>query len=159
MARLPSGIGERTLLAYEHGLRELAVLRLLELCTGLRIEPTDVLRLSLQSAGVLLDNLALRIDLRALLTHMSPKFRPMHQWPRNKLNSCTDGITELAPVAVREPADFIGCSHDELATYLARFTPDEDAVDIHDKRKASTHANAPCSVQRRPRRLARWHRR
>lgn len=67
VARLPSGIGERTLLSYEHGVRELAVLRLLELCVSLDTDPIDVLGLALQRAKVLLDNVDLRVDLRALL--------------------------------------------------------------------------------------------
>lgn len=38
VALLPSGIGDRTLLSYEHGTRHLTVLRLLELCRALRPE-------------------------------------------------------------------------------------------------------------------------
>jgi transcriptional regulator with XRE-family HTH domain len=125
-ALLPSGIGERTLLSYEHGVRELSVLRLLELCMALGVEPTALLGVALQRAMVIVENLNLHIDLRALLDDLSPKFRPMHQWARNKLNQHPDGVTELAPVAVAELADFIGCGHGELATHLARFLPDMD---------------------------------
>jgi len=35
VARLPSGIGERTLLSYEHGTRHLTALRFVELCRAL----------------------------------------------------------------------------------------------------------------------------
>lgn len=124
VALLPSGICERTLLAYEHGTRELSVLRLLELCATLDTEPAAVLRGALQRARILLNNVALHVDLRAVLDDRSPKFRPMHQWARNKLNRHTDGATELPRVAVEELADFIGCAHDELASHLARFVPD-----------------------------------
>jgi hypothetical protein len=126
VAGLPSGIGERTLLAYEHGARELAVLRLLELCVGLEADPLGVLSLALQRARVLLENMDLQIDLRALLANKSPTFRPMHPWARNKLNRHPDGVTKLAPTAVRELADFIGCSHGELASHLAQFIPDAE---------------------------------
>ena len=61
VALLPSGIGERTLLSYEHG----------------------------------------------------------------KLNECPEGTAEILPAAVREMATFIGCSHLDLAAYLAKFVPDE----------------------------------
>jgi transcriptional regulator with XRE-family HTH domain len=124
VARLPSGIGERTLLSYEHGVRDMAVLRLLELCAILGAEPTHLLGLALQRARVMLDNLDLRVDLRALLDNHNPTFRPMHQWARNKMNRHPDGVAILAPTAVGELADFIGCAHDELASHLARFMPD-----------------------------------
>lgn len=124
--QLPSGIGDRTLLAYEHGTRELTVLRLLELCAGLHTDPLDVLGFSLQRARVLTANMDMTVDLRALLADQNPVFRPMHQWARNKLNRHPDGIAKLAPTAVRELADFIGCTHHELAAHLARFLPDKD---------------------------------
>jgi transcriptional regulator with XRE-family HTH domain len=123
VALLPSGIGERTLLSYERGTRELSVMRLLELCTSLNAEPTTVLRYALQRAGALLDNLALHVDLRALLNDRNPNFYSMHQWARNKLSRNPDGTTELSAIAVVELADFIGCTRDELASYLARFVP------------------------------------
>ncbi|GAB1516809.1 helix-turn-helix domain-containing protein [Actinophytocola sp. KF-1] len=124
VARLPSGIGDRTLLSYEHGLRALTVLRLLELCQGLGVPATAVLSNALQRVNLFLANLVLRIDLRALLDSGNQKFRPMHQWARNKLNRHPDGVAELSPASVVELADFIGCGHEELAVYLARFTPD-----------------------------------
>jgi transcriptional regulator with XRE-family HTH domain len=126
VARLPSGIGERTLLSYEHGTRELAVLRLLELCASLETDPTGVLSFALQRAKVLLENMDLQIDLHALLDNHNPTFRPIHQWARNKMNRHPDGIATLAPTAVRELADFIGCAHDELTHHLARFIPDAE---------------------------------
>lgn len=126
VAGLSSGIGDRTLLSYEHGTRELAVLRWLELCAGLRVEPTDLLGFAVQRAGVLLDTVALRVDLRALLADQRTTFRPMHPWARNKLNRHPDGTTRLAPDLIRELADFIGCAHEDLAAHLARFTPDAD---------------------------------
>lgn len=124
VARLPSGIGDRTLLSYEHGLRALTVLRLLELCQGLGVPANTLLSHALQRVNLFLANLALRVDLRALLDSGNHQFRPMHQWARNKLNRHPDGVAELSPAAVVELADFIGCAHEELAGYLARFTPD-----------------------------------
>jgi transcriptional regulator with XRE-family HTH domain len=123
---LPSGIGDRTLLSYEHGTRQLTVLRFLELCHGLRAHPLNVLGFALQRAKILLASIELNVDLRALLANKNPAFRPMHQWARNKLNRHPDGFVKLAPTAVQELADFIGCSRDELASHLARFIPDAE---------------------------------
>jgi transcriptional regulator with XRE-family HTH domain len=125
VARLPSKIGDRTLLAYEHGLRQLTVLRLLELSQGLGMGAPDVLARALQEARIALANLTLRVDLQALVKHGNEKFRPMVQWARNKLNKCPDGVAELTPSAVVELADFMGCEHHELAAHLARFLPED----------------------------------
>src|SRR6266496_944195 len=129
VALLPSGIGERTLLAYEHGLRVLTVLRLLELCDVLGLVATDVLTLALQRAQLYLANVNLHVDLRALLNDESVKFKPLRPWARNRLNRCPDGLAELAPTAVSELADFIGCTHDALARYLTGFIPESPAAD------------------------------
>jgi transcriptional regulator with XRE-family HTH domain len=125
VAMLPSGIGDRTLLSYEHGTRHLTVLRLVELCRALGVAAPTLLNQALQRARIHLQNLVLQIDLRQLLADKSDTFRPMFQWARNKLNEHPDGVVGLAPASVRELATFVGCSHRELANYLARFIPDE----------------------------------
>lgn len=51
------------------------------------------------------------------------KFMTLAQWARNKLARDPTGVVKLAPSAVVELADFIGCSNIELARYLAQFTP------------------------------------
>lgn len=124
VARLPSGIGDRTLLSYEHGTRQLTVLRLLEICQVLEVSAADVLAHALQRARIHLENLVLRIDLRLLVEHRNEQFRPMVQWARNKLNKHPDGIAEILPSALVELADFIGCSHRDLTAYMAGFLPD-----------------------------------
>lgn len=124
VATLPSGIGDRTLLSYEHGIRDMTVIRFLELCVGLGADPLDILGFSLRRAKVLLENMELTVDLRAVLASQNPVFRPMHQWARNKLNRHTDGVAKLTPAAVHELADFIGCARNELAAHLAGFIPD-----------------------------------
>jgi transcriptional regulator with XRE-family HTH domain len=122
---LPSGIGDRTLLSYEHGTRHLTVLRLVELCRALGVAAPVLLNQALQRSQLHLQNLVLQIDLRKLLHDKGDKFRPMHQWGRNKLNDNPEGIVELAPASVRELATFVGCSHRDLANHLARFLPEE----------------------------------
>ncbi|TDV55127.1 helix-turn-helix domain-containing protein [Actinophytocola oryzae] len=126
VARLPSGIGDRTLLSYEHGTRHLTILRFIELCHTLDVPAPSLLSQALQRARIHLQNLVLLVDLLAMLHDRSDKFRPMHQWARNKLNDFPDGVVELPPSSVRELATFVGCSYPELANYLARFIPEKD---------------------------------
>jgi transcriptional regulator with XRE-family HTH domain len=123
VVRLPSKIGDRTLLAYEHGLRQLTVLRLLELSQGLGVPASAVLDQALQRARIALENLMLRVDLHRLLRDTNNSYRPMFPWARNRLNEARDGIVELPPAAVKELAAFVGRTHLELAKYLGQFTP------------------------------------
>lgn len=95
--RLPSGIGDRTLLAYEHGLRQLTVSRLLELAQALDIDAAAVLRRGLQRARLYLESLTLDVDLHMLLNDCGSgrsTFRPMAQWARNALNESPAGTAE-----------------------------------------------------------------
>lgn len=125
--RLSSGIGERTLLSYEHGTRQLTALRLAELCQGLDVETPTLLGRALQRARLYLENIPLHIDLNALLqaSRDSGRFRPMAQWAQNTLNEHKDGVVKLESVVIRNLASFIGCACLDLAKYLARFIPDD----------------------------------
>jgi len=123
--QLPSGIGDRTLLSYEHGTRHLTALRFIEISQALEVPAPTLLNQALQRARIHLENLNLRIDLRFMLNDRSDKFRPMHQWARNKLNEAPDGVAELPPASVRELATFVGCRYEELAGWMARFWPED----------------------------------
>ena len=122
---LPSGIGDRTLLSYEHGTRHLTVLRLVELSRALGVASPGLLNQAMQRSRLHLQNLALQVDVRQMLDDGSDTFRPMRQWALNKLIDHPDGIVEVAPASVRELATFVGYTHRDLANYLARFIPDE----------------------------------
>jgi hypothetical protein len=122
---LPSGIGDRTLLAYEHGIRQLTVLRLLELSQALGVPATVILTEALQRARINLQNLTLRVNLRHLLGDTNMHYRPLSQWARNRLNDTPNGVIDVTPSGVRELAAFIGRTPVELAKYLARFAPDD----------------------------------
>ena len=128
VARLPSGIGDRTLLSYEHGTRHLTVLRLIELCRVLNVGAPHLLGLALQRARVCLDNLTLWVDLRALLTDNSTEFRAMLVWARRTLAQHPDGVVEVAPAVVETLATVIGCPRGDLTAYLVRFVPDMDQI-------------------------------
>jgi transcriptional regulator with XRE-family HTH domain len=134
---LPSGIGDRTLLAYEHGLRHHGVLRLMELCNALGVDVPSLLARAFQRAHIHLENLPLKVDLRALLKDSRPMFRPLRQWAQNTLNGCPDGVTEVTPVVVRNLALFMGCTHEQLAKYLAGFLPGEEGEDADDNGRAA----------------------
>jgi transcriptional regulator with XRE-family HTH domain len=124
-ARLPSRITDRTLLSYEHGTRHLTVVRFFEICRVLEVDGPSLARRALQRARILLENMALEVDLRTLLNDRSDAFRAMAQWARNSLVGHPTGVVEVAPDVVRHLALFIGCSHHALANHLARFTPDD----------------------------------
>ncbi|GAB1512546.1 helix-turn-helix domain-containing protein [Actinophytocola sp. KF-1] len=124
VTRLPSGIGARTLLSYEHGTRHLTLLRFIELCAAMDAAAPTLLNQALQRAQIHLRNLVLQIDLRHLLNDRNPRFLPLFQWAHNKLIDYPDGIVELPPSSVRELATFMGCPHQVLADYLAQFIPE-----------------------------------
>jgi helix-turn-helix protein len=78
-ARLPSGIGDRTLLSYEHGVRNLTVLRLIELSIALDVCASMVMANGLQRARLHLEHMTLRVVLRDLIADESMTFRSMRQ--------------------------------------------------------------------------------
>jgi transcriptional regulator with XRE-family HTH domain len=121
---LPSGIGDRTLLSYEHGTRHLTTVRLVELCRAMEVDASTLLTRALQRARIHLTNLILEVDLRTLLLDQRAQFRPLVQWARNALNMHPDGVMPVEPAAVRNLALFVGCTYHELANHLARFIPD-----------------------------------
>lgn len=125
-ARLPSGIGDRTVLSYECGSRHFTMLRFIEICGVLEVDPPELQRRALQRARINLASLTLRVDLRALLSDESATYRPMVQWARNTLNQTPEGIAEIEPVVVKNLALFVGCAYPDLANYLSRFVPDDD---------------------------------
>lgn len=122
--RLPSGIGARTLLSYEHGTRHLTVLRFVEVCKVLEIAAPHALGLALQRARIHVNRLALWVDLRLLVADNTTQFRSMILWAHNKLIEHPAGIVEVTPSAVREMATMMSATAEDLAVYLTRFTPD-----------------------------------
>lgn len=82
----------------------------------------------------LVERLPSGIGERTLLSYEHATFRPLNEWARNTLNECPDGIVEVEPVVVRNLALFIGCTHQRLASYLARFLSCE-TVDARDARE------------------------
>ncbi|MFC4858675.1 hypothetical protein [Actinophytocola glycyrrhizae] len=98
------------------------------MCRALGVSAPLLMGLALQRARIYLDNLSVRVDLRALLADSTAEFRWMTMWAHNKLIQHPDGIVEIPPVAVRELATMIGSSHRDLAAYFTRFTPESDQI-------------------------------
>jgi hypothetical protein len=107
-------------------MRLLTVVRLLELCEGLEVSPTDLLAEALQRAKLHLSHLKLRIDLNKVVNDRNMNFRPLVQWARNRLNHTANGIIEVSPDAILELAAVVGHSQKDLTRYLCRFTPGPD---------------------------------
>jgi len=123
--RLPSGVGTRTLLSYEHGTRTMTVTRFIEICHVLGASATELLGRAFQRARIRLEELVLQVDLMALLADDAPGLVPLHRWAHRKLRRQQSRVAELTPDAVMELADAFGCSKRELTEYLAGFIPDD----------------------------------
>lgn len=124
VARLPSGIGDRTLLSYEHGTRHLSMVRFIEICWALGVDSATLHARALQRARIHMETMNLQVDVRHLLRDETPAFRPMAQWARNALNEHPDGVVFVEPAVVRNLALFVGCPRSDLVDYLARFVPE-----------------------------------
>jgi transcriptional regulator with XRE-family HTH domain len=122
--KLPSGIGDRTLLSYEHGTRHLTLVRYLEICGTLGFSAPTLLHHALQRARIDMANLPIRVDVRQLIAHKESGFRSMLIWGHNKLVEDPAGIAELSPSAVSELATLNGCSRTEMTGFLTQFVPD-----------------------------------
>jgi transcriptional regulator with XRE-family HTH domain len=123
-ARLPSGIGDRTLLSYEHGTRHPTMIRFIEICRAMGFDSATLHARALQRARIHVETMNLQVDVRHLLRDETPAFRPLAQWARNALNEHPDGVVFVEPAVVRNLALFAGCPYRDLADYLAQFAPE-----------------------------------
>lgn len=122
--KLPSGIGDRTLLSYEHGVRFLSVVRFVEICRAIGVPADEVLgRASAMADDV--RNLSLRVNLRALLRDEDDRFEAVRLWADRRLDETATPVLLVEPAALREMAAVIGVSHEVLAGYLAEFITKE----------------------------------
>jgi transcriptional regulator with XRE-family HTH domain len=122
VARMPSGIGDRTLLAYEHGIRNMSVLRFMEICHVLNEDPSAMLaRAAIHAAN--LHKFAVVVDMHRVCKQTEDEFRVVRTWATNRLAAEPDSLwVRLEPPVVRELAAAAGCSHRALAVYLSGFT-------------------------------------
>lgn len=127
VARMPSGIGERTLLSYEHGIRQIGLARFIELCRALDKHPASVLSAALRTNTRDLENSTILVDLQELAYNDKPKFHEVCQWAHKRLAAGSPQFIDVEPAVVRELAVLAGCSHRELALHLAGFTTSVEA--------------------------------
>lgn len=122
--RLPSGIGERTLLSYEHGIRALTVSRYIEICTTIGVSAAETLDLAMEKAR----NpraFSFKVDLRAILHDERTEFEPVRLWARNRLKESSNTKVLLAPMTVREMAAALGFTHAALAAYFVEYIAED----------------------------------
>lgn len=121
---LPSGITNRTLLSYEHGIRYVTVVRLVELCRALEVPASEVLRRA-EVAAADLPLHTLTVNLRAVTKEPQVGFEAVAEWARHRLSGGGGALVRLEPATVREIAAALGLDHSRLAGYLAEFSVDE----------------------------------
>jgi transcriptional regulator with XRE-family HTH domain len=124
--RLPSGIGDRTLLSYESGIRFMTVVRLIEICSALEVAPSAILdRVTKKARDP--RSYTLKVNLRAILRDRQEGFGSVRSWAGTRLRDNPNGQLTLAPATVREMSPFLGIEHRELAAYLVAFTSEATA--------------------------------
>jgi len=139
VAQMPSGIGDRTLLTYEQGSRQITAVRLMEICGILGVDVSALLHDVAIAIGEI-HTIPLRVDLHALAIATHSNFDVIHVWARNKMENAPSHRTAiLNPVVVSTLATAAGCPHKKLATYLLKFLPegaflaDEDDEPLRDE--------------------------
>lgn len=131
MERLPSGIGDRTLLSYEHGIRYLTVVRFREICKALEVPASEILYRATEEARDL-RAYSLKINLRAVVRDERDGFEALRRWAKYRLEDDTYAEVLLASTTVREIAAALGYSHSALAAYLTEFGTEDLDDDIGD---------------------------
>jgi transcriptional regulator with XRE-family HTH domain len=126
--QLPSGIGDRTLLSYEQGIRHLSVIRFVEISKALGVAASELLARALEKARDL-RAFSLRVNLRAVLRDQRDGFESVRRWARNRLKGDPSTEVLLAPMTIRELAVALDYSHAALAAYLAEFTTEDLPAD------------------------------
>lgn len=119
--RLPSGIGDRTLLSYEHGMRFMTVIRLIEICRVLEVPAALILDRVMEKARDL-RTYSFRVNLRAIVRDKREGFDLVRSWAETRLRESSGPELTLASATVREMSAVLGIEHSELAAYLIAFT-------------------------------------
>jgi transcriptional regulator with XRE-family HTH domain len=124
VAQLPSGIGDRTLLTYEHGIRQLTVSRFVEICRALGVAASEILDRALEKARDL-RAFSLRVNLTAVLRDQRDELAPVRSWAQRRIEDSPTTEVLLSPAVVRELAAALGFTHAVLARYLVEFSVDD----------------------------------
>lgn len=121
---LPSGIGDRTLLSYEHGIRHLTVPRFAEICRALGVAGSELLRRT-EVAAADLTRHVLTVNMRAVREDSTEGFGAVAEWARRRLLAGDGQFVRLEPATVRELAAALDLDHAALAAHLAEFSVDD----------------------------------
>ncbi len=119
--RLPSGISDRTLLSYEHGIRFMTVMRFVEICRALEVPASAVLDRAMAKARDL-STYSFKVNLRAIVRDRQEGFELVRSWAETRLTETSNPELTLASATVREMSAVLGIAHRELAAYLVAFT-------------------------------------
>jgi transcriptional regulator with XRE-family HTH domain len=119
--RLPSGITDRTLLSYEHGIRFMTVVRLVEICRVLEVPASVILDRALAKANDLSSH-SFKVNLRSILRDKQEGFEQVRTWAATRLKETSNPEVTLASATVREMSAVLGIEHRELAACLVAFT-------------------------------------
>jgi transcriptional regulator with XRE-family HTH domain len=119
--QLPSGIGDRTLLTYEQGIRQLSVVRFVEISRALGVAASDLLGRAMEKVRDL-RTFSLRVNLKAVLRDQRDGFESVRRWATNRLKGDPSTEVLLPPATIRELAVALDFTHAALAAYLAEFT-------------------------------------
>ena len=123
VGQLPSKIGDRTLLTYEHGIRQITLARYIEICRTLGVAASEILDRALEKTRDL-RAFPLQVDLTAVLRDQRAEWEPVRFWARRTAEGAPSTMI-LSPEVVRELAMALGFTHTALARYLVEFSPDE----------------------------------
>lgn len=118
--RLPSGIGDRTLLSYEHGVRFMTVVRFFEICRVLEVRASAILDRAIEKTGSL-PGYSFKVNLRAILRDHQEGFESVRVWAAARLEETSNPELTVASTTVREMSAVLGVAHSELAAYLVAF--------------------------------------
>lgn len=125
ISRLPSEIHVQTLAAYERGIRQLTVVRFVEICQALGVSPPEILTWALQRAGIDLPISGVQVDLRTILNDERPELATLNSWARHRIEAdpLSSAIARLDWALVQEMAMMFGIDRSEFVKLLITFTP------------------------------------
>lgn len=127
--RLPCGIGDRTLLSYEHGIRFLSVVRFGEICRALGVPGSEILRRA-EDAAKDLTQRTLTVNLRTV-SKAGDAPSGVAEWAWRRVLAGDGPFLRLEPATLREMAATLDLTHDELAAYLAAHSVDEERGEVN----------------------------
>jgi transcriptional regulator with XRE-family HTH domain len=121
--RMSTDISIQTLANYEHGIRQCAIPRLVEICDALGVPVTDLIGLALQRAGIGIYSSSIQVDLHAVADGKDAQ-PSLRTWARHRLAEDPKvGVFRLEQAVIQEFAALSGLSRVKFVKHLLMFTP------------------------------------